>query len=268
MEIYSNRVTRNILKFSIIGLIFVLSCGKVEEQVFVDGDEAVQWYTKLGFKEDMKKIKSDTTLLTRRMGEGDWADAVELCSDIEKSFAALNLASDEIPEEYFELQQMFNDSLAKITQTCREKNFDERRLGRFARQVVEQCRVHGAKVLMNGDADLAVDVGADGVHLTSTRLMSANSRPSLKWCAASCHDRRELEQAASLDLDFAVLSPVKETLSHSHVPPLGWHRFRDFALNLAIPVYALGGLDCSDLQDAWTNGAHGVAMMRGAWLDG
>jgi septation ring formation regulator EzrA len=126
MEIYRNRFTRNILKFSIIGLIFILSCGKVEEQVVGnDGDETVQWYTKLGFKENMKQIKSDTTLLTRKMGEGDWVDAEELCAKIEKSFGALNLSSEEIPEDYFELQQMFNDQLARITQTCREKNFDE-----------------------------------------------------------------------------------------------------------------------------------------------
>ena len=58
MELYSNRFTRNILKLSIIGLslIFIMSCGKVEEQVS-DSDDTVQWYTKLGFKEDMKKIK-------------------------------------------------------------------------------------------------------------------------------------------------------------------------------------------------------------------
>ncbi len=126
MEIYSNRFTRNILKFSIIGLIFILSCGKVEEQVVeVDGDKTVQWYTKLGFKENMKQIKSNTTLLTRKMGEGDWADAEELCDAIEKSFGALNLSSDEIPEDFFELKQMFSDQLVRIAQTCREKDFDE-----------------------------------------------------------------------------------------------------------------------------------------------
>ncbi|GAX61023.1 hypothetical protein SCALIN_C17_0056 [Candidatus Scalindua japonica] len=125
MEIHSNKFTRNILKFSIIGLIFVLSCGKVEEQIVGnDSDENAQWYTKLGFKEHMKQIKSDTTLLTRKMGEGDWADAEALCANIEKSFGALDLSSDEIPEDFFELQEMFKDQLARITKTCKEKDFD------------------------------------------------------------------------------------------------------------------------------------------------
>ena len=160
MEIYSNRFTRNILKLSIIGLIFILSCGKVEEQVVDDG--TVQWFTKLGFKEDMKKIKSETTLLTRRMGEGDWDDAVELCVEMEKSFAALNLSSDEIPEEYFELQQMFNDSLAKITLTCREKNFDEADIRlRALKQSCSYChrilRKEFDRMNMDRDFEVAVD---------------------------------------------------------------------------------------------------------------
>lgn len=161
MELYSNRFTRNILKLSIIGLIFILSCGKVEEQVS-DSDPTVQWYTKLGFKEDMKKIKGDTTLLTRRMGEGDWADAVELCETLEKSFAALNLSSDEIPEEYFELQQMFNDNLAKIKKTCQEEDFDtsDDRL-RALKQSCSYChrilRKELDRMNMETDFEVAVD---------------------------------------------------------------------------------------------------------------
>jgi hypothetical protein len=163
MEIYNNRFTRSILKFSIIGLIFILSCGKVEEQVVVDdGDETVQWYTKLGFKENMKQIKSDTTLLTRRMGEGDWADAEALCAEIGKSFDALNLSSNEIPEDFFELKQLFNASLAKITQTCREKDFDnaDARL-RALKQACSHChrvlRKEFDRMNTATDYDVAVD---------------------------------------------------------------------------------------------------------------
>ncbi len=160
MGIYRFRFTRNILKLSIIGLIFILSCGKVEEQLVDDG--TVQWYVKLGFKEDMMKIKSDTTLLTRRMGEGDWADAVELCDSLEKSFASLNLSSDEIPEEYFELQQMFNESLAKIKKTCQAEDFgtSDDRL-RALKQSCSYChrilRKELDRMNMETDFEVAVD---------------------------------------------------------------------------------------------------------------
>ncbi len=125
MEICFTKFKKNVLKLSLIGLIFVLSCGKVEEQaaVEVDGEE-VQWYVKLGFKKNMEQIKEDTQLLTRRLGEGDWDDAGESLAAIKSSFDSLNLSSDEIPEDFFELKQMFFDNLAKLEQISKDKDFD------------------------------------------------------------------------------------------------------------------------------------------------
>jgi 8-oxo-dGTP diphosphatase len=149
----------------------------------------------------------------------------------------------------------------------REKTWEQDRLRRFAHEVVHQCRHYGAKVLINADAKLAADTGADGVHLTSSQLTEANCRPQLRWCAASCHDRHELECAARLGLDFVVLGPVRVTPSHPEAQTLGWDRFRQLTLDTPLPVFALGGLVSVDLSDAFTNGAHGIAMMRGAWLE-
>jgi 8-oxo-dGTP diphosphatase len=78
--------------------------------------------------------------------------------------------------------------------------------------------------------------------------------------AASCHTRHELERAMQLELDFAVLGPVKDKS-----PALGWDRFRSLAAFSSIPVYAIGGLKPADLEDAWRAGAHGLAMIRGSW---
>jgi hypothetical protein len=125
MEIRFKRFTRNILTLSLIGLIFIISCGKVEEQVVEGEGEPVQWYVKLGFKENMEQIKEDTQLLTRRLGEGDWADAEGSLVAIKSSFDSLNLSSDEVPEEFFELQQMFFDSMVKLEQICKGKDFQE-----------------------------------------------------------------------------------------------------------------------------------------------
>jgi 8-oxo-dGTP diphosphatase len=81
-----------------------------------------------------------------------------------------------------------------------------------------------------------------------------------QFTAASCHTREELERAMALELDFAVLGPVRDKS-----PALGWQRFREIAAGASIPVYAIGGLTRADLEDAWRAGAHGLAMIRGAW---
>jgi 8-oxo-dGTP diphosphatase len=139
---------------------------------------------------------------------------------------------------------------------------DER--AEFARAAVRLAHRYGARALVNSDARLARSVGADGVHLTAQRLMSLAERPAA-LVAASCHDAEQLTRAMQFELDFAVLGPVRPTASHPAATALGWSRFAELARGARIPVYAIGGLSLSDLDDAWRAGAHGVAMIRGAW---
>jgi 8-oxo-dGTP diphosphatase len=46
---------------------------------------------------------------------------------------------------------------------------------------------------------------------------------------------------------------------------LGWDGFARIARGASIPVYAIGGVQRRDLEAAWRAGAHGVAMISGAW---
>ncbi len=137
--------------------------------------------------------------------------------------------------------------------------------GDFVRSALALCRTRGARGLVNGDANLARDAGADGLHLAAMQLMNLDARPDFPLVAASCHTRAELEHAARLGLDFAVLGPVKATASHPGQPGLGWPAFQELAGNLPLPVYALGGMARGDLEAAQASGAHGVAAIRAAW---
>lgn len=135
----------------------------------------------------------------------------------------------------------------------------------FAREATRLAHAHGARVLVNGDLALARHVGADGVHLPCAQLMQLAERPDLPLVAASCHNAPELARAAALELDFAVLGPVQETLSHPGVAGLGWERTAHLLENIPLPVFALGGLQRGDLAAAQRAGAHGIAAIRGAW---
>lgn len=147
----------------------------------------------------------------------------------------------------------------------REKQMSIAVLKPFAEQVVERTHRAGGLVMVNASEELAIQVGADGVHLTATQLMTARRRPALVWCGASCHDEAELRRAEELEVDFAVLGPVHATASHPGVASLGWKRFEQLLQGRQMPVYALGGLGVEDLERAWSCGAHGAAMIRGAW---
>jgi 8-oxo-dGTP diphosphatase len=135
----------------------------------------------------------------------------------------------------------------------------------FARRVVELAHRHGAKVLIHSDVALARSLGANGVHYGACELAALGERPRDLLVAASCHTVAELERATRLGLDFAVLGAVKPTASHPAAQPLGWEGFARIARGSAIPVYGIGGLRLADLEPGWRAGAHGVAMISGAW---
>jgi 8-oxo-dGTP diphosphatase len=64
-----------------------------------------------------------------------------------------------------------------------------------------------------------------------------------------------------------VLGPVKDTASHPGAATLGWGRFSELVADYPLPVYAVGGLDYSDVELAWAAGAHGIAAIRAAWRE-
>ena len=99
--------------------------------------------------------------------------------------------------------------------------------------------------------------------------MGLRSRPAdLRLAAASCHTLQELGHAMAIGLDFAVLGPVKATPTHPDATLLGWDGFRRIVEGASIPVYAIGGLAPGDMDEARAAGAHGIAMIRAAWIPG
>ena len=172
---------------------------------------------------------------------------------------------DELGEsEFFERLYLALQSGLQLIQV-RERNISQDALENFADKVITMAKPFNARVLINGNIDLAREVGAAGVHLTSQQLMALRDKPADLLCAASCHNVQELNHAQQYDLDFVVCSPVLPTLSHPGAASLGWEKFGELIQGYAMPMYALGGLSEQDMATAWQHGAHGIAMMRGAW---
>jgi 8-oxo-dGTP diphosphatase len=130
------------------------------------------------------------------------------------------------------------------------------------------CHARNARLLLNEAPSLALELGADGVHLSSARLLALRERPldSRYVVGASCHDRQELEHACAMNLDFVVVSPVRETASHPGAKALGFTGLRDLTERADLPVYALGGMTEMDLGRAFEHGAQGIAAIRGLWF--
>ncbi len=178
-------------------------------------------------------------------------------------YAVSNVAELGIEEFMRRLEGALNNGLRLIQ--LREKNMPRARMRTLSQRVLELAHAYDAKILVNDDVELAREIGADGVHLSSVQLAACCTRPDLPWCGASCHNAEELHRAGDLGLDFAVLGTVFPTRSHPGAAHLGWEAFGKIAAGSAIPVYALGGLSRDDMGEAWRRGAHGIALLRQAW---
>jgi len=141
-------------------------------------------------------------------------------------------------------------------------DYDKEQLRSLAERVMALCLSHGATLMLK-DESLARRLGC-GLHLSSSQMRAMRSRsfPQQQLLAASCHTQQELAHAASIGVDFATLSPVQPTTTHPQAQPLGWDRFSAMVTPATLPVYALGGMQPNDTQQAWRNGAQGIAAIR------
>lgn len=164
------------------------------------------------------------------------------------------------------LQRALDDGIARMQ--LRARSLAPAAATALAREAAQACRDAGAELLLNRDIALAAELGV-GVQLGSEQLAGLDARPlpSGQAVGASCHDLADLRQAQALGCDFAVLGPLHPTASHPGAPTLGWDGFVALREQVALPIYAIGGLTPADLPVARGHGAQGIAAIRGLWPD-
>jgi thiamine-phosphate pyrophosphorylase len=150
--------------------------------------------------------------------------------------------------------------------SVREKNLppDEQIL--LARALLPLAHADGAKLVMHGDAKLALDAGVDGVHLPSGSDVAA-ARTLLgrdKILGVSIHT---VTEAAALDpkhVDYALAGPAFETASKpGYGPEIGRKGLIEITRAAWVPVLAIGGVNVARVAELVAAGASGVAVMGG-----
>ena len=102
------------------------------------------------------------------------------------------------------------------------------------------------------------------IHLKQSQVMALMQGDLItgKRYIAACHDLVSMKQAEKMGCDAILLSPVLATETHPEARALGWEQFKNFAAQVEIPVFALGGMQTGDLLTAQQQGAYGIAGIR------
>lgn len=147
----------------------------------------------------------------------------------------------------------------------REKDLDTRGLLKLAYRMRELTDKYDSKLFINDRFDIALAVGADGVHLTQASVPVNAVRKTVKkklMIGVSTHSLKEAKEAEKGGADFITFGPVYRTLSKiKYGVPVGLDALKEVSSKMKIPVFALGGVTNSRIADVKKAGAFGVSMI-------
>lgn len=145
----------------------------------------------------------------------------------------------------------------------REKEMSSADIQRFARPLLELCHAAGVVFIVNDDAGIAAQVGADGVHVGQEDIpVPAARRVTGGIVGLSTHSRQQIIAAEPLSPDYIAVGPVFDTPTKPGRPSVGLDLLTFAAEHSAIPWFAIGGIDSNNIDQVVAAGARRIAVVR------
>ncbi|CAB4859259.1 unannotated protein [freshwater metagenome] len=134
-----------------------------------------------------------------------------------------------------------------------------------AREMREICHAFGVPFIMNDDPELALEVGADGVHVGQDDATVEYCRSVLGDQAIigiSTHADAEFTAALSLSVSYRSAGPIVATPTKKERMPTGVEYAVRSQLSSSDPVFVTGGVDLGTLPDLLGRGLRHFVVVR------
>ncbi len=149
----------------------------------------------------------------------------------------------------------------------REKDLSDAEYIKLAESLCKLCHTYSAQLFINSRIEIAMEVGADGLHLPGDSASIEKVIEQTNGCfiiGSSVHTLTEAKQRETEGADFITYSPIYPTLSKpDYGPTVGVEGLRNITEGVNIPVFALGGITPERVSECCDAGAYGVAVMSG-----
>lgn len=130
----------------------------------------------------------------------------------------------------------------------------------------ELCDKYSVPLIINDRLDIALAVGAAGVHLGQDDLPCAVARRLLGEdfiIGVSAHNPAEAVQAVSEGADYLGCGAVFGTATKHDVAKLGLENLRAIRKAVAVPMVGIGGITADNYAEVLATGADGAAIVSG-----
>ncbi|GAB1409836.1 thiamine phosphate synthase [Desulfovibrionales bacterium] len=152
--------------------------------------------------------------------------------------------------------------------TCvqvREKNISTREFLDEARSVQHILRGRGIPLIVNDRVDVALAIGAEGVHLGQSDMPVPEARKLLGSKALigiSVESLDDALRAEAQGADYLGISPVFGTLTKTDTaPPLGLDGIARIRAHVSIPLVGIGGIHMGNAAQVLRAGCQGIAVV-------
>jgi thiamine-phosphate pyrophosphorylase len=148
----------------------------------------------------------------------------------------------------------------------REKRMSPQEFYEEARTAVAVAAQCGVRLIINDRVDVALAVGADGVHLGQDDMPPEAARKLLGEQAIvgySTHNVEQAIEASKLPIDYLAIGPIFATATKSDTAPvLGLEGLRAVRQGIGdFPLVAIGGITPANARDVIEAGADSIAVI-------
>lgn len=146
----------------------------------------------------------------------------------------------------------------------REKSLSRDAFLAEAKKISFLCRRYQIPFLINDNVDIALEVGADGVHvgIEDTPVAEIRRRaPSEFIIGATCKTVEQARQAEAAGADYMGVGAVFPSPTKKNAVRITAAQLHEICTSVSIPAVAIGGIDGSNLAQLRGGGMAGIAVV-------
>ena len=146
----------------------------------------------------------------------------------------------------------------------REKDLDEEHFLEEAKELQALCRGYGVPFIVNDNVDVALAMGADGIHVGQSDMEAGDVRKLLgpdRILGVSAQTVEQALLAQKRGADYLGVGAVFPTGSKDDADDVSYDTLRAICEAVSIPVVAIGGISQSNVMQLRGSGICGIAVI-------